>query len=522
MKNLTNLTELDISDDDFSLVKDGLSALQNLTKLKKLTMSGITTHNGAQDFQVIKNLTALEELDMRYNCLIDPSIFKDINLPHLQKLDLGHQYVSVDSEQVETILPLKSLDGITLGQPQRYDDKSKRNIQVKGHYEGNKFILSERLPYCAYNRTIDLTFRDKPNINGLDGNYSARIWLDLNVPTVEDLGAGTMKYEADSSLAYTQTKVESRPQPKAVKKTYANGTVRIEGNGLTKVGNVKTETTPVKFKTITKNDPTLPKGTTRVQTHGKDGSDTKIITYKVDADKGLTDTIESVRGTHSNAVDQVELVGTKETSVDNSPLPTLNPLHKPGNSPDGNDGGTNNNPNNNDTTNPSHNNSSTTNDNDTNGDSGNGTGTGGDIHKNTNGAGGENGTGDGGSSSSGASGRNSAYQGARAPYTAHNAHNSLANGANAQSNTDANAQAGSNNTSTLNNSSTQNGNSAATNGNAQSSTRSTQAANDAHASDAQAMHNRNMIAAFVAGLVVVVIVAGGLYAWRRYGSKKKK
>ena len=31
-----------------------------------------------------------------------------------------------------------------------------------------------------------------------------------------------------------------------------------------------------------------------------------------------------------------------------------------------------------------------------------------------------------------------------------------------------------------------------------------------------------MIAAFVAGLVVVVIVAGGLYAWRRYGSKKKK
>lgn len=433
-------------------------------------------------------------------------------------LNLNHQSIIVDSETVETVIPLDLLEGIKLYNPLSYDDDSKHyNIPVKGSYDGKKFILKEHLPYYGQRLLIELPFQ-KPKINGLDDAYSAEIWLNLNIPKIDNLGAGVMKYEADSSLAYTQTKVESQPQPKAVKKTYANGTVRIEGNGLTKVGNAKTETTPVKFKTITKNDPTLPKGTTRVQTHGKDGSDTKIITYKVDADKGLTDTIESVRGTHSNAVDQVELVGTKETSVDNSPLPTLNPLHKPGNSPDGNDGGTNNNPNNNDTTNPSHNNSSTMNDNDTNGDSGNGTGTGGDIHKNTNGAGGENGTGDGGSSSSGASGRNSAYQGARAPYTAHNAHNSLANGANAQSNTDA----GSNNTTALNNSSTQNGNSAATNGNAQSSTRSTQAANDAHASDAQAMHNRNMIAAFVAGLVVVVIVAGGLYAWRRYGSKKKK
>lgn len=512
---------------------------------------------------------------MSYNCLIEPAIFKGINLPHLQKLNLSGQYVNVESEQIETTLPLKSLKGITLGQPQSYDDESKRNIQVKGHYEGNKFILNEQLPYYACNNTIDFTFRDKPNINGLDGNYSAKISLDFNVPTVEDLGAGTMKYEADSTLPYKTTKVVSQPQPKAVKKTYKYDKPRIEGNGLAKVGNVKTETTPVKFKTITKNDATLPKGTTRVQMPGKDGSDTKITTYEVDANKGLTGTIESVRGKHIDAVDQVVLVGTKETPVDNSPLPTLNPLHKPGNSPDGNDGGTNNNPNNNDTTNPSHNNSSTTNDNDTNGGSGNGTGgtgTGGDTHKNTNGAGGENGTGDGsgdgtgtgdngtgssdgansnangdtdanasnsngangagssnansmnagGSSLSSASDRNSARQGARASYAAHNAHNSLANSANAQSNTDASAQAGSNDTSTLNNSSTQNGSSAATNGNAQSSTHKAQTANDAHASDAQAMHNRNMIAAFVTGIVVVAIVAGGLYAWRRYGSKKKK
>lgn len=442
----------------------------------------------------------------------------------LQYLNLNHQSIIVDSETVETVIPLDLLEGIKLYNPLSYDDDSKHyNIPVKGSYDGKKFILKEHLPYYGQRLLIELPFQ-KPKINGLDGAYSAEIWLNLNVPKIDNLGAGVMKYEADSSLAYQETKVVSTPQPKAVKKTYADDdhTVHIEGNGLTKVGNVKTETTPVKFKTITKNDPTLPKGTTRVQTPGKDGSDTKITTYKVDADKGLTGTIESIRGKHIDAVDQIVLVGTKEAPVDNSPLPTLNPLHKPGTSPDGNGGDTNNNPNNNDTTNPSHNNSSTTNGNDTNGGSGNGTGTGGDTHKNTNGAGGENGTGDGGSSSSGASGRNSAYQGARAPYTAHNAHNSLANGANAQSNTDANAQAGSNNTTALNNSSTQNGNSAATNGNAQSSTRSTQAANDAHASDAQAMHNRNMIAAFVAGLVVVVIVAGGLYAWRRYGSKKKK
>ena len=145
------------------------------------------------------------------------------------------------------------------------------------------------------------------------------------------------EYKADANTAYnTQvTETEGKDGESTTTKTYvvdastgalSNPTASTQEtkatNKVVKVGNVDTKTTEIQFKKIEKNDASLKKGERKVQTQGKNGSDVVITTYVVDPVNGLTNTVESVRGKHIDAVDEVVLVGTKE---DLTPTPTPEP-----------------------------------------------------------------------------------------------------------------------------------------------------------------------------------------------------
>lgn len=66
------------------------------------------------------------------------------------------------------------------------------------------------------------------------------------------------------------------------------------------------------YKTIRKNDPTLPKGTTKVLTKGVNGSMTGITPYYLDENTGQVRAGAELKVT--NPVDEVILVGTKESN----------------------------------------------------------------------------------------------------------------------------------------------------------------------------------------------------------------
>lgn len=150
---------------------------------------------------------------------------------------------------------------------------------------------------------------------------------------------GKIKYEADSTLTYKAKKKIGDPVDGIgyVKfgafDAYGNWdedatTVLSETkkpkDGVTKIGNVETKEEVINFKTINVNDSTLEKGQTKVKTAGKKGSRKVTTTYVVDPDKGLTKEVEAVRGEYIAPVDEVILVGTKDT-----PKPPTPPAPEP-------------------------------------------------------------------------------------------------------------------------------------------------------------------------------------------------
>lgn len=177
---------------------------------------------------------------------------------------------------------------------------------------------------------------DKTNVMSLFQEYYL---APLKLQAVK----GKMQYKADSTLTYNTTEKSSDPvdgSEYAKFGAFKNGiwdedatstfkTIKNAVNGITKVGNVKTETKTIKFKTVETKDPTLKKGQTKVKTAGKNGSKKVTTTYAVDPDKGLTTNIESVLGKYIAPVDEVILVGTKEDSKPPTPPTPPSPLPTP-------------------------------------------------------------------------------------------------------------------------------------------------------------------------------------------------
>ena len=204
---------------------------------------------------------------------------------------------------------------------------------------------------------------DKTNVMSLFQEYYL---APLKLQAVK----GKMKYEADSTLTYnTQQKISDPSDGSEYVKlgAFKDGiwdedatstfkTIKSAVNGITKVGNVKTETKTIKFKTVEREDSTLPKGQRKVKTEGINGSDKVVTTYVVDPDKGLTENIESVVSSEYIApVDEVILVGTKDNPEPPAPTPPTPPTPpEPSNpeEPDDNDTDTPHNPDNPDQHNP--------------------------------------------------------------------------------------------------------------------------------------------------------------------------
>lgn len=177
---------------------------------------------------------------------------------------------------------------------------------------------------------------DKTNVMSLFQEYYL---APLKLQAVK----GKMKYEADSTLTYnTQQKISDPSDGSEYVKlgAFKDGiwdedatstfkTIKSAVNGITKVGNVKTETKTIKFNTVKIEDSTLKKGQTKVKTEGRNGSDKVVTKYTVDPDKGLTKNIESVRGEYIAPVDKVILVGTKEDPKPPTPPTPPTPLPTP-------------------------------------------------------------------------------------------------------------------------------------------------------------------------------------------------
>ncbi len=99
LKNLTALNSLDLSSNQIS----DISFLKNLTALNSLSLSS----NQISDISFLKNLTALNSLDLSYNQISDISFLK--NLTALNSLSLSSNQIS-DISFLKNLTALNSLD----------------------------------------------------------------------------------------------------------------------------------------------------------------------------------------------------------------------------------------------------------------------------------------------------------------------------------------------------------------------------------------------------------------------------
>lgn len=211
-------------------------------------------------------------------------------------------------------------DSLPYGQTQKVSDPKdgEKTTTPTGRVENGKWVEGEP------------KVETKAAVNGVTKVGNKKV-------ETEDIQPATV-YQADSKLDYkkeqttegtkgtkTTTTIYVVDADTGVTKTIQSTeskTTKAATDKVVKVGNVDTKTTEIKFKTIEKNDASLKKGERKVQTQGKNGSDVVTTTYVVDPVKGLTENVESVRGKHIDAVDEVVLVGTKE---DLTPTPTPEP-----------------------------------------------------------------------------------------------------------------------------------------------------------------------------------------------------
>lgn len=90
--------------------------------------------------------------------------------------------------------------------------------------------------------------------------------------------------------------------------------VGLDNLGYIEVGNVDKKVEKIPYKTIKKNNDTLPKGKTKVETEGKYGEKITVTTYEVDEKTGELENPKTEEKI-TEAVDEVILVGAKESDI---------------------------------------------------------------------------------------------------------------------------------------------------------------------------------------------------------------
>ena len=225
------------------------------------------------------------------------------------------------------------------------------------------YVADESLPYGQTQKVSDP--KDGEKITTPTGKVENGKWVE-GEPQVEIKAAvngvtkvGNKKveteeiqpakvYEADSTLNYKQEQTTEGTKGtkttttiyKVDENTGLTNTVQSSESKATtpakdkviKVGNVKTETTDIDFKTTYEDDNTLDEGVEETKTEGKKGSRTVITTYEVDKANGLTTKAAKTDTQEVQPTNKVVRRGTKKKTPQPptpSPLPTPTPVPTP-------------------------------------------------------------------------------------------------------------------------------------------------------------------------------------------------
>ena len=234
-------------------------------------------------------------------------------------------------------------------------EKKTGNIPFKKTYEGNPDLTYQKQETKTVGQNgkeeVALTYKVDAK-TGLTSEVEAKKGL-CTQPVNEVIQVGNKEvkseeiqpgvtYQADSSLAYNTTN-----EIAGIKGTKTTTTIyKVDENtGLTntvqssesktttaaidkviKVGNVKTETTDIDFKTTYEDDNTLDEGVEETKTEGKKGSRTVITTYEVDKTNGLTTKAAKTDTQEVQPTNKVVRRGTKKKTPQ---PPTPSPLPAP-------------------------------------------------------------------------------------------------------------------------------------------------------------------------------------------------
>lgn len=209
------------------------------------------------------------------------------------------------------------------------------------------YVADESLPYGQTQKVSDPKDGEKittptgkvENGKWVEGEPKVEIKAAVNGVTkvgnkkvkTEEIQPG-VTYQDDSSLAYKQEQTtegtkgtkttttiykvdENTGLTNTVQSTESKTTTAAKDKVI-KVGNVKTETEVIKFKTVYVADDTIKYNTRQDKTAGKDGSKTVTTTYKVNKTTGLTQEVENTKETKVDPTDHVVRVGNKQVTHD--------------------------------------------------------------------------------------------------------------------------------------------------------------------------------------------------------------
>ena len=152
---------------------------------------------------------------------------------------------------------------------------------------GNKKVETEEIqPAKVYEADSTLNYKQEQTTEGTKGTKTT-----------------TTIYKVDENTGLTNTVQSSESK-----------TTTAAKDKIIKVGNVKTETEVIKFKTTYVADDTLAYEAKEDKTAGKDGSKTVTTTYKVDKTTGLSADVESTQEKKVDPTDHVVRVGNKQVT----------------------------------------------------------------------------------------------------------------------------------------------------------------------------------------------------------------
>ena len=152
---------------------------------------------------------------------------------------------------------------------------------------GNKKVETEEIqPAKVYEADSTLNYKQEQTTEGTKGTKTT-----------------TTIYKVDENTGLTNTVQSSESK-----------TTTAAKDKIIKVGNVKTETEVIKFKTTYVADDTLAYEAKEDKTAGKDGSKTVTTTYKVDKTNGLSADVESTQEKKVDPTDHVVRVGNKQVT----------------------------------------------------------------------------------------------------------------------------------------------------------------------------------------------------------------